>query len=356
MKLLRVFSTSDMDVTDELVAPLKYAVNLEEFNVLLAEDRERTLENFDFLKSSEKLHTLRYVNNARKYGEGKQDCLKDLTSLSNFKCLRDLRINMSSIESIDPIMDLDLEILVLPDNKIKNLDFKDNQMQSLKRLDLENNMIEDISSLGSLKNLRTLYLYNNKIEDIGSLSSLEKLEALLINSNQIKDINPIKSLNLKRLYLQSNPLESDYISIVKLMDVNTLKLDSIDLEDYAWMKESVIRQESDLSDLDENNARLYSFENLTLKLEKIGEDQENIVFKNPLLGLESEYLLQDEYNEDYQINPYLDFKDNNITIKKEILESHKEFTYPIYTASSENLYGQYSQPASIMGLVKLLVD
>ena len=60
-----------------------------------------------------------------------------------------------------------------------------------------------------LQNLKFLYLENNKIENIQSLSSLKNLISLRLNGNIIGDVSPLAQLdNLQYLHLDSRNIES----------------------------------------------------------------------------------------------------------------------------------------------------
>jgi Leucine Rich repeats (2 copies) len=99
-------------------------------------------------------------------------------------------------------------------------------LTNLMALYLGNNQITDISSLGSLTNLMRLHLGNNQITDISSLSSLTNLTELLLCDNQITDISSLSSLtNLTELYLRNNQI-TDISALRSLTNLTTLILDS----------------------------------------------------------------------------------------------------------------------------------
>ncbi len=79
---------------------------------------------------------------------------------------------------------------------------------SLAALDLEDNLIADLTPLGGLKNLQTLTLAKNKINDLRPLAELTKLQYLQLEHNQLADISPLSKLvNLNSLYLSDNQIE-----------------------------------------------------------------------------------------------------------------------------------------------------
>ena len=58
-------------------------------------------------------------------------------------------------------------------------------------LQLANNQLQDITSLGSLSALKRLNVENNQISDITVLSDLTALQSVLLTNNQIDDIGPL---------------------------------------------------------------------------------------------------------------------------------------------------------------------
>lgn len=358
MEMLKKFYTSDVSVTDELVSPLQYATNLEDFEVLFyGKDNLRELENFEVLKNCKKLKVLYYLNNGLDVKTDDKSQLNDISAVSELLNLEDLRINMTNLEDITPVSKLQLKTLVVTDNKISELNSAIEGMETLERLDVENNKISDISSMSSLKNLRSTYLYNNNISDISPVLGLDKLEALLINGNNIDDISGLKDMNLKRLYVNENPLNNNYIDILKqISSINTLKVGNISVDDFEWMKQSALRAEGSLSDLEENNARLYTFGNIDLEIEsdKSLISEGVLTIKNPLKGLCDEALLQDGEAENQ--NEALIFEGDDIKIKlDDLTQEYLEIKYPIYSEDPNTVFGEYAQAASIAGQITLKI-
>lgn len=358
MEMLKKFYTSDVSVTDELVSPLQYATNLEDFEVLFyGKDNLRELENFEVLKNCKKLKVLYYLNNGLDVKTDDKSQLNDISAVSELLNLEDLRINMTNLEDITPVSKLQLKTLVVTDNKISELNSAIEGMETLERLDVENNKISDISSMSSLKNLRSTYLYNNNISDISPVLGLDKLEALLINGNNIDDISGLKDMNLKRLYVNENPLNNNYIDILKqISSINTLKVGNISVDDFDWMKQSALRAEGSLSDLEENNARLYTFGNIDLEIEsdKSLISEGVLTIKNPLKGLCDEALLQDGEAENQ--NEALIFEGDDIKIKlDDLTQEYLEIKYPIYSEDPNTVFGEYAQAASIAGQLTLKI-
>ena len=77
----------------------------------------------------------------------------------------------------------------------------------LKRLDLDGNLISDLSPMASLTNLTSLSLSDNNISDISPLSGLTDLTYLELNYNPISDIFPLLGLtDLTYLNLSNNSI------------------------------------------------------------------------------------------------------------------------------------------------------
>ena len=64
-------------------------------------------------------------------------------------------------------------------------------LTSLRRLELNNNSITDISALSGLTSLTQLWLFENSITDFSALSGLTSLTQLFLNNNPTTDIQPL---------------------------------------------------------------------------------------------------------------------------------------------------------------------
>lgn len=96
--------------------------------------------------------------------------------------------------------------------------------ESLTKLCLDNNYIEDIVNLGHLKNLRWLDLSFNKIKRIQGLDSLTQLEDLSLYSNKIAVVEGLeKCVGLQCLSLGNNRIES-MEQVIRLRQLRSLKM------------------------------------------------------------------------------------------------------------------------------------
>jgi internalin A len=100
-------------------------------------------------------------------------------------------------------------------------------------VDLEDNAIEDIAQLSSLKLLQSVNLAGNKIKSIQPLAELEKVQYLELSGNEVTDITPIKKMkNMMSLYLSNNKIE-DIQVVTELPKVWSLYLAGNPLKDFG---------------------------------------------------------------------------------------------------------------------------
>ncbi|PCJ51338.1 MAG: hypothetical protein COA79_26530 [Planctomycetota bacterium] len=102
---------------------------------------------------------------------------------------------------------INLEYLVGNNNNINNLD-ELKPIKKLKRVNLSQNKIPDIMSL-NVEFLRSLVIDNNLISKIENLSTAHQLRYLRINNNKITTLDSISGLSeLKAVACVNNPLKS----------------------------------------------------------------------------------------------------------------------------------------------------
>ena len=116
----------------------------------------------------------------------------DITGNSNITDIQVIR-NFSKIES------LDLENL--PKANVMQALQNCVDLSKIKKLNISNNNIEDISVLSGATSLEALWAANNKISNIDALSNCKKLNTLYLNGNKnITDISAVAELEeLKEL-------------------------------------------------------------------------------------------------------------------------------------------------------------
>ena len=117
--------------------------------------------------------------------------------------------NITSIENLDERHPY-LEFLLLSNNQITNINTGLNSLSYLKVLDLSYNKISMIPIEGSVNNLPLLELNleGNLLEDITALGKLKKLSTLNCSNNLIKNMKSLKDCtNLTYLDIRNNKID-----------------------------------------------------------------------------------------------------------------------------------------------------
>ncbi len=143
------------------------------------------ISNFSVLS---KLPRLRWIE------FGGDRSVSKIPSLKGLKTLRRLEISESNIADLSTLAELtQLEWLSLVNNLISDVTPLRN-LKNLEHLNLDANVISDISPLAKLTNLKVLYLENNVISDVSPLAGLKNLERLDLRNNAISDFSPLDGL------------------------------------------------------------------------------------------------------------------------------------------------------------------
>jgi Leucine-rich repeat (LRR) protein len=161
--------------------------------------------------------------------------INDISALANLVNLRSLDFS-GNITDISPISDLTrLEILFITSSQVSDIKPLAD-LTNLRLLNLERNQISDISPLANMTNLEWLLLNNNEISDISPLVGMVKLDALFLENNQISDITPLAELtNLTSFLILSNNQISDITPLQNLTNSNwfILSLDDNPITDWS---------------------------------------------------------------------------------------------------------------------------
>ncbi len=158
----------------------------------------KSLERIDAWRTPTKdfsaLHSLRRLSWIE-YGNDK--LITELPSLEGLESLTRLVIHGCSISDLSALSELmQLEWLELVNNSIEGEALSDlKNLKNLTTLNLDANLISDVSGLSELTNLEVLYLENNLIQDVSALSKLSNLERLDLRNNAISDFSPLDSLS-----------------------------------------------------------------------------------------------------------------------------------------------------------------
>ena len=165
----------------------------------------KKLEISDTNLSNEELGKLRElfpnVNIVWKLHLGKWSLMTDDTAFSvlvgkiNYE-----RMSSKDIEVLKYCTNL--QALDLGHQAIDDISVIGNYLKDLRILILADNKIKDISSLGNLKHLHYLELFVNQIEDFSILAELNELVDINIGYNKVTDINQLLNINgIERFWL-----------------------------------------------------------------------------------------------------------------------------------------------------------
>ena len=108
---------------------------------------------------------------------------------------------------------------------------------NLKRLELHNSPIDDLTPLANLKKLREITIWDSKLDDLTPLAGLIQLEFLAIQNfrarNQISDLTPLSGLiQLEYLYTSDNEI-SDLTPLTGLTNLVDLGLSHNQISDIT---------------------------------------------------------------------------------------------------------------------------
>lgn len=164
--------------------------------------------------------------------------ISNIEELKYFTALESLELNENLIEDVSSLSLLkNLSVLELKNNKINvntitglaNIEDLD--------LDLSGNNITDISAIRNLINLYSLDLSENSITDINPLSNLTNLGSLNLIGNNITDISALSNLtDLNSLHLSKNKI-SNVAGIANLIDLRYLGLSENQIIDISPLKQ-----------------------------------------------------------------------------------------------------------------------
>ncbi len=169
--------------------------------------------------------------------------IRNLAGLEHAINLKRLDLTDNKITNITPLANLtQLEELYLGTAQFSLFAPKTNQISDLsplanltqlKILELRDNRISDITSLANLTRLEDVNLASNQIRDITPLAHLTRLDRLNIWENQIRDITPLTNLTqLTRLSLAINQIQ-DITPLTNLTQLAGLRLQNNQISDIT---------------------------------------------------------------------------------------------------------------------------
>ncbi|CAG8692247.1 17568_t:CDS:2 [Dentiscutata erythropus] len=186
--------------------------------------------------------------------------------------IKELFLDQNSLRGLsEEILKLTkLEILDLSNNCISQFNprLKFKKMKNLRRINLDNNVLSDITNICKIKTLRELRANNNFLGTLTmDISKLTKLRLLYLDNNQLENlpdsVGRLKSLCVLRL--NNNNIERLPSSVCSLRQLKVLELKSNLL---TQLPENIKELES-LAKLDVSNNRLTSLPNDIVKCSKL---------------------------------------------------------------------------------------
>ena len=107
------------------------------------------------------------------------------------------------------------------------------EMERLKKLDVPDRGIHDLTGLQFATNLEWLHLGDNQISDLSPIAGLINLEVLRFSRNNVSNLSPIAGLiNLRYLAFHTNNV-SDLSPIARLINVEVLRFSVNNISDLA---------------------------------------------------------------------------------------------------------------------------
>ena len=185
---------TEIDNLEDLV----FFPNLENLTLGDWDNNVPPITSMDGIENCQKLMSLTIIKGPNK----DYNALSELNNLLKFS-----RNAGNDYENILEVLEFcnSLEEVILNNVDISNINGLELLSNSVIRLDLSNNNIEDITNLKDFKKLRFLNLSSNKIKGIKGLENLKDLTTLYLQNNQISDITPLSmNTSLTTLNLKGN--------------------------------------------------------------------------------------------------------------------------------------------------------
>ena len=155
------------------------------FHTLMA-DTSATRENLHRLVE---LETLNFSNHP----------VRDLSALSEFVRLKELRVSGTSVNEIPSIDAIArLKTLQVSDSPLRNIESLSG-FADLRELDISNTAVEELDPIGNLQELRTLNSSGTQIRKLNPLEALVELQYLDCSNTAVRNLDPIMNLSLKTL-------------------------------------------------------------------------------------------------------------------------------------------------------------
>ena len=182
----------------------------------------------DLSFSSEEFHELLRRNEYRSYFHLLAD--PQLGQLMRVEYPNSQQLS-SVVESVS-ITDLIRERVAKKLNK-KPQEITQDDLNTIKSLDLSESDIIDVTPLATLTNLQWLYLNQTSVIDVTPLATLTNLQTLYLNQTSVSDVTPLATLtNLQQLYLNQTSV-SDVTPLATLTNLEWLGLNQTSVSDVT---------------------------------------------------------------------------------------------------------------------------
>ena len=240
--------------------------------------------------------TLLDLSNGRSTPVGQQ--IEKVDVLAFFRNLKKLNLQNNQIRNLTPLGQLtQLTELNAQNNRIFEISGLGN-LQSLEKLNLYANGVSDISCLSELQRLTELNLYANQVYDLKSLQELKNLTSLNLGMNQIRDISPLlNSKKLKVLWLIGNYIDNpeviaeigDNLEVLSLTNCriskinfleNCTKLKSLMISGNSVKDISILRNMVNLNTLYASGNQIENIDVIAF-LVRMGAFRKSEGFRNP---------------------------------------------------------------------------
>jgi serine/threonine protein kinase len=142
-------------------------------------------------------------------------------------------------------------------------------------LQLDDNIISDITPLKTLTGLIYIDLRENGVESLSSLSSMAELQALFVSDNPVRDLTPLQSLESLRVLRLSRTKVTDLTPLKALPKMRSLCLDGTAVSDYTPLQSMNLRHltVSNINDIEVLKS-LTTLKRLTIYGSKLSPDQD----------------------------------------------------------------------------------
>lgn len=161
--------------------------------------------------------------------------ISDISPLSVCPYASYLTLSNNQVSDISPLAVMNLEFLLIDNNQISDISPLASSI-SMKTLYINDNQISDISVLSNMPELSAFQCTNNQISDISPMLATllpESLDRVDLSGNNIQDVSPLSSFQImNRLDLSENPV-SDVSPLTACQKLMNLTLNETEVSDVT---------------------------------------------------------------------------------------------------------------------------